>query len=94
MRWRNTVKEIAPYIPGKSYPVEANGVDELLKTDDWNTMKVRLVDETYIVWLNGKEVMTYTSENMPEKGPIGLQLHPNNEMTIDFRNIRVGEIKR
>lgn len=84
----------SPYIPGKGYPIEATGVEELLKPDDWNTMKVRLVDETYVVWLNGKEVMTYTSENMPEKGPIGLQLHANNEMTVDFRNIRVGEVKR
>lgn len=84
----------SPYVPGKAYPVEAEGVKELLKSDDWNTMKIRLVDETYTVWLNGKEVMTYTSEKMPEKGPIGLQLHPNNEMSIDFRNIRVGDITK
>ncbi|MEX2593341.1 MAG: DUF1080 domain-containing protein [Anditalea sp.] len=82
----------SPYVPGKAYPVEAKGVKDLLKMDDWNTMKVRLEGETYTVWLNGKEVMTYTSENMPEKGPIGIQLHPNNEMSIDFRNIMVGEI--
>lgn len=82
----------SPYIPGKSYPVEAKGVKELLKKNDWNTMKIRLVDQTYTVWLNGQQVMTYTSENMPEKGPIGLQLHPNNEMTIAFRNLKVGKI--
>lgn len=82
----------SPYIPGKAYPVEAEGVKELLKTDDWNNMRIKLVDETYTVWLNGKEVMTYTSENMPEKGPIGLQLHPNNEMSIQFKNIKVGNI--
>ncbi|WP_154858539.1 3-keto-disaccharide hydrolase [Cyclobacterium xiamenense] len=82
----------SPYIPGKSYPVEAQGVAKLLKLDDWNTMKVRLVDQTYTVWLNGQEVMTYTSENMPEKGPIGLQLHPNNEMSIRFKNILVGKL--
>ncbi len=82
----------SPYIPGKSYPVEANGVPALLKLDDWNNMKVKLVDQTYTVWLNGEEVMTYTSENMPEKGPIGLQLHPNNEMSIQFKNIKVGKL--
>jgi len=82
----------SPYIPGKGYPVEAKGVKDLLKTDDWNTMKIRLVDQTYTVWLNGQEVMTYTSEDMPEEGPIGLQLHPNNEMTIAFRNLKIGEI--
>jgi hypothetical protein len=82
----------SPYIPGKGYPVEAKGVKDLLKTNDWNSMKIQVVDQTYTVWLNGQEVMTYTSENMPEKGPIGLQLHPNNEMTVAFRNLKVGEI--
>jgi hypothetical protein len=82
----------SPYIPGKAYPVEADGVEAILKLDDWNNMKVKLVDQTYTVWLNGKEVMTYTSENMPEKGPIGLQLHPNNEMSIQFKNIKVGKL--
>jgi hypothetical protein len=82
----------SPYIPGKAYPVEAEGVPALLKNDDWNNMRIKLVDETYTVWLNGKEVMTYTSENMPEKGPVGLQLHPNNEMSIQFKNIKIGNL--
>lgn len=82
----------SPYIPGKGYPVEAKGVKELLKTDDWNTMKIRLINQTYTVWLNGQEVLNYTSDKMPEKGPIGLQLHPNNEMTVAFRNLMIGEI--
>lgn len=82
----------SPYIPGKGYPVEAKGVKDLLKTNDWNNMKIQVVNQTYTVWLNGQEVMTYTSENMPEKGPIGLQLHPNNEMTVAFRNLKVGKI--
>lgn len=82
----------SPYIPGKAYPVEAKGVKNLLKEDGWNHMKVKLLGQTYTVWLNGQEVMTYTSENMPEKGPIGIQLHPNNEMTISFRNLQIGEI--
>ena len=82
----------SPYIPGKGYPVEAEGVKDLLKMDDWNTMKVQAKDNVYTVWLNGQQVMTYTSENVPEKGPIGLQLHPNNEMSIDFRNIMVAEL--
>lgn len=82
----------SPYISGKGYPVEAEGVKGLLKTTGWNTMKVQAKGNIYTVWLNGQEVMTYTSENAIEKGPIGLQLHPKNEMTIDFRNIKVAEI--
>lgn len=81
----------SPYIPGKGYPEEAEGVEDLLKKDDWNTMKVQAIDNVYTIWLNGQEVLTYTSENVPEKGPVGLQLHPGNEMAIEFRNILVAE---
>lgn len=82
----------SPYIPGKGYPVEAEGVKDLLKTDGWNTMKVQAKGNVYTVWLNGQEVMTYVSEKVSEKGPIGLQLHPNNEMSIYFRNILAAEL--
>ena len=78
----------SPYIPKKGYPVEAK-VKDILKLKDWNTMKVKVVGSTYTVWLNGSEVMTYTSENMPASGPVGFQLHPGNEMSCSFKNIRL-----
>ena len=82
----------SPYIPGKGYPVEAEGVQELLDPDGWNTLKIRAKDNQYTTWLNGEEVMNYTSENVKEMGPIGLQMHPNRDMNIDFRNIKVMEL--
>ncbi len=81
----------SPYLPKLKYPVEAN-VKDILKPTDWNTMKIKMVDKTYTVWLNGKEVMTYTSKDIPASGPIGLQLHPGNEMSIKYRNIRLAEL--
>lgn len=84
----------SPYIPGKGYPVEAEGVKEILKMDDWNTLRVEARGATYTSWLNGKKVMTYTSESAVEKGPIGLQLHGGKDMAIDFRNLRAAEIKK
>lgn len=82
----------SPYIPKLKYPVEAKGVQEVLKPKDWNTLKIKAVGKTYIVWLNGTEVMTYTSENMPTLGRIGIQLHPGNEMSISYRNMSVGKL--
>ena len=81
----------SPYLPKLKYPVEAN-VKDILKPTDWNTMKIKMVDKTYTVWLNGKEVMTYTSKDIPASGPIGLQLHPGNEMSIKYRKIRLAEL--
>ena len=82
----------SPYVPKKGYPVEAKGIKALLKMNDWNTIKVQAIGNTYTVWLNGKKVMSYALEGAILKGPIGLQLHPKREMSIDFRNIQVGKL--
>lgn len=82
----------SPYIPKLRYPVEATGVKEILKLKDWNTMKIKVMDKTYTVWLNGIEVMTYTSENMPASGPIGIQLHPGNDMSISYKNMVLAKL--
>jgi hypothetical protein len=82
----------SPYIAGKGYPVEAEGVKDLLKLDDWNTIRIKAIGKEYTAWLNGKQVMTYESASAVEKGRIGLQLHGNRDMQIDFRDIKIGEI--
>jgi len=82
----------SPYVPKQGYPVEAEGIKDLLKMNEWNTIKARAVGNTYKVWLNGKEVMNYTLEGANLEGPIGIQLHPNREMSIQFKNISVAEL--
>jgi hypothetical protein len=82
----------SPYVPKQGYPLEAEGVKELLKMNDWNTIKATAVGNSYKVWLNGTEVMNYTFKNANLEGPIGIQLHPSRDMTIQFKNILVGEL--
>lgn len=82
----------SPYIPGKGYPVEAENIPSLLKMEDWNTIKVEAMGSVYTVWLNGEEVLEYDSDTAIDKGPVGLQLHPNRDMHIDFRNILFAEL--
>jgi hypothetical protein len=78
----------SPYIASKKgYPVEAKGVAELLKEGEWNTMKITAKGSIYTVELNGKEVLTYTSETAKEKGSVGLQVHPGRVMKVLFRDI-------
>lgn len=79
----------SPYIPKLRYPVEAKDVAKILKPKDWNSMEIDVIDKTYSVLLNNKLVMTYTSEGIPSEGPIGLQLHPGNEMSIDYKKIKL-----
>lgn len=82
----------SPYIPKLKYPVEAKGAQEILKPKDWNTLKIKLIDKTYTVWLNGVEVLNYTSESIPKSGPIGIQLHPGNIMSINYRNMTLAKL--
>lgn len=82
----------SPYIPGKGYPVEASGVKELLKSDDWNSIQVKAEGNHYTAWLNGQKVMEYTSDTATEMGPVGIQLHPGREMSIEFKNLMLAEL--
>jgi hypothetical protein len=82
----------SPYIVGKGYPVEAEGIKELLKMDAWNSLKVQALGNKYTAWLNGVEVMNYTSDTADETGQIGLQLHGGKEMSIEYRNLEVAEL--
>jgi len=83
----------SPYISGKGYPVEAKGIKKLLKLDDWNSMTIVVKGSNYTVWLNGKSVMTYDSETAIEQGPVGIQLHGGRDMAIDYRDIRLAELR-
>ncbi len=82
----------SPYIVGKGYPAEAVGVKKLLKQDQWNRMAIVAIGKNYSVWLNGVHVLSYDSQTAVEQGPVGIQLHPNNEMAIDYRKITLAEL--
>ena len=82
----------SPYIPGDGYPVEAEGIKELLKEKDWNHTRIRADGKQYTIWLNGKQVLDWESPKAIEEGKIGLQLHGGKVMAIDFKNLQVAEL--
>ncbi len=82
----------SPYIPGKGYPVEAKNIKKLLKPKDWNTMRIQAIGKEYTVWLRGEKVMTYKSDSAIDEGPVGIQLHGNRNMSIDYRNLKLAEL--
>ena len=79
----------SPYIPGLGYPKHAQGVPKLLKQKDWNKMTIKCNGPRYIVTLQGEEVVDYISPKAIKEGPVGIQLHGNRDMKIDFRNFRI-----
>jgi len=82
----------SPYVGGK-YPVEAKGVADLLKPKEWNSMKIEARGMHYLVWLNGQQVLDFTSTTGIPEGPIGIQLHGGKDMGVEYRNIKLAELK-
>ena len=83
----------SPYIPGKGYPVEAKNIKKLLKPKGWNKMMIQAIGKKYKVWLQGELVMTYSSASAIAEGPIGIQLHGNRVMSIDYRKLTVAVLR-
>jgi hypothetical protein len=82
------------YYKGK-YPPEARakGVDKLLKLNDWNTIRMEVKGKVTKVWLNGMHVLTFDCPDEAKPAPVGLQIHPGVKMKVEFRNVRIGELK-
>ena len=58
----------------------------------WNTIRVKVVGNTYHTWLNGHKIMTYHSDTIIPEGPIGIQVHPKREMDLWYKNIQIAEL--
>lgn len=73
-----------------TYPEEAQApkAAALLKPGDWNRIRVMAKGDTFTVWLNGERVSQYTSDKYRESGPIGLQIHADLAMKVEFRDLR------
>ena len=64
--------------------------DEALKYEDWNTMKIRVVDDKVTTWLNGQEMITLKDEKIGEgSGCIDLQIHSGGGIKVYWRNIKI-----
>ena len=73
-----------------TYPEEARApkAAERLKPGEWNRIRVEARGDTFNVWLNGEQVSRYRDAKYAEPGPIGLQIHGNVLMKVEFRDIR------
>ena len=72
------------------YPEEARATRaaELLKSGDWNRIRVEAKGDTFTVWLNGEQVSQYKDAKYAEPAPIGLQIHGGLVMKVEFRDLR------
>jgi hypothetical protein len=73
-----------------TYPEEARApkAADLLKPGEWNRIRVEAKGDRFTVWLNGVQVSQYKDAKYAEPGPIGLQIHANVVMKVEFRDVR------
>jgi hypothetical protein len=73
-----------------TYPEEARApkAADLLKLGEWNRIRVEAKGDRFTVWLNGVQVSQYKDAKYAEPGPIGLQIHANVVMKVEFRDVR------
>jgi hypothetical protein len=84
------------YIPKAGYPEHAQAKDAakfLKKPGEWNTIRIEAKGTTFKVSINGHPASQFSDEKYAEAGPLGVQIHPRLKMKVEFRNIRVAELR-
>jgi HEAT repeat protein len=70
--------------------------DKVFKKDDWNEYIILAKGPTVTLFVNGMktcELTDYRPDMMPKRGFITLQMHPGPPMKIQYRNMRIKELK-
>jgi hypothetical protein len=84
------------YTGGKpAYPEsgQAKNFKALMKPEgEWNTIRVQAKGDTFTCWINGTKASEYTDPKFSGAAPLGLQIHPNVKMKVEYRNIRLAEL--
>ncbi len=68
--------------------------DKVLKMGEWNTMKIRVMGQDVVTWLNGEEMVHLTDEKIGEgEGAIALQIHDGGGIKVRWRNIKIKPVE-
>jgi len=62
--------------------------DRALKMGDWNQMKIRVVGDKIMTWLNGTPMIELVDEKIGNgKGSVALQIHDGGGIKVRWRNL-------
>jgi len=71
-------------------------LNDVLKKDGWNDYVIRAEGNRITLKINGVTTVDYREEqpDIPRTGFIALQVHSGSPLRIEFRNIRIRELKK
>lgn len=80
---------------GRGWLIQPKQEDEnMLKPDEWNTLRIRIMNDEVTSWLNDKEMIQLKDEKIGAgKGFIALQIHDGGGIKVRWKNIVIKEIK-
>ncbi len=68
-------------------------LEGFLKMGKWNKMKIQVVGDRVITWLNGHQMTDLTDAKIGEgKGSIALQIHDGGGIKVSWRNIQIQKL--
>ncbi|MEM6886232.1 MAG: DUF1080 domain-containing protein [Verrucomicrobiota bacterium] len=73
---------------------DAEIINRVFRTNDWNRMTIRARGNRLEYWLNGEKIIDYVDEdpNGSREGFIGLQIHDHSIMKVQMRHARIAPI--
>lgn len=67
--------------------------DKVLKMGDWNTMRIRVNNDTVTTWLNSVQMIHLVDKKMgSQTGQIALQIHSGGGIKVRWQNIWIKEL--
>ena len=72
---------------------QAKEAKTLMKPEgEWNSFRVQAKGDTFTCWINGQKASEYTDAKFSGAAPLGLQIHGNVEMKVEYRNLKIAEL--
>lgn len=81
------------YLKGYPEHAQAKEAAKYLKRGDWNTLRIEAKGTTFKVAINGHPVSQFSDARYAEPGPIGVQIHQKLKMKVEFRNLRIADLR-
>lgn len=72
---------------------QAKDAKTLMKPEgEWNHFRIQAKGDTFTCWINGQKASEYTDAKFTGAAPLGLQIHGNVEMKVEYRDLKVAEL--